>query len=333
MGAVKLKSYEFRRERQKSWNELERLVKAVEKRGVRSLTAEELARLPVLYNAAVSSLSVARAISLDRNLLDYLESLAMRAYFCVYGAKRSLGEIVADFFVRRFPATVRLFKWHIALAGFFLLLGLASAFVLVGENPDWFYSFVPAGYASGRDPSATTEYLRSTLYDTDEEHTAGALGAFASFLFSHNAQVGIFAFALGFLAGVPVYILMFYNGLILGAFAAVFHSRGLSWDLWGWLLPHGVTELSAVVFCGGAGLVLAQALVFPGRHTRLRNLARRGRDAGVLVLGTVFMFLVAALIEGIFRQTVHSITVRYALAIGTALAGIAYFGWAGRRPA
>jgi len=49
--------------------------------------------------------------------------------------------IVADFFVRRFPATVRLFKWHIALAGFFLLLDLAAAFVLVGENPDWFYSF------------------------------------------------------------------------------------------------------------------------------------------------------------------------------------------------
>ncbi|MHC4547663.1 MAG: stage II sporulation protein M [Planctomycetota bacterium] len=331
MEQVRLKSFEFRRERQATWTELERLVQRVEKRGVRSLSAGELARLPLLYRATLSSLSVARSISLDRNVLDYLESLAARAYFCVYGTKRSLRDVLADFFGRGFPAAIRRFRWHLAVSALFMLLGAITSFVLTARNPEWFYAFVPEGYAQDRNPAATTEALREALYH--REDTAGMLTAFTSFLFTHNARIGMLAFALGFAAGLPVYLLLFYNGLILGAFGALYQGRGLGLDFWGWVLPHGVTELGAVIVCGGAGLVLAQSLVFPGRQTRLRNLARRGREAGILVLGAVAMFFVAALIEGFFRQLVQGVAPRYAVTLGTALAWACYFGWAGRREA
>jgi uncharacterized membrane protein SpoIIM required for sporulation len=121
------------------------------------------------------------------------------------------------------------------------------------------------------------------------------------------------------------------NGQLLGAFAALYHGRGLSLELWGWLLPHGVTELAALALCGGAGLVLGHRLVFPGRHTRLENLAHGGREAGLIVLGAVAMFLIAGVIEGVFRQAVHDMTARYAVAVATAAAWAAYFGLAGRR--
>ena len=42
--ALRLKSFEFRREREGTWRELERLVAQVEKRGVRALGADKLAR-------------------------------------------------------------------------------------------------------------------------------------------------------------------------------------------------------------------------------------------------------------------------------------------------
>ena len=92
MSAPRLKSTEFRKEREASWRELERLVDRCERKGIRSLEAAELARLPVLYRATVSSLSVARAISLDRNLVEYLEALSTRAYSSVYGVRRGLRE-------------------------------------------------------------------------------------------------------------------------------------------------------------------------------------------------------------------------------------------------
>lgn len=325
---VRLRSLEFRREREPIWRELEALLDLAQRQGFHALAAEDVARLPHLYRATLSSLSVARAISLDRNVVDYLESLAGRAYFYVYGTRRHLREEVADFFLYRFPAGVRRCKWYVALAALFLLLGVATGFLITLDNQDRFYGFVDEAYAQGRGPASSTSELRAVLYD--EQGLDGALTTFAAFLFTHNAKIGLLSFALGFVAGLPAILLMFTNGLVLGAFAALYHARGLSVDLWGWLLPHGITELFAVVLCGGLGLVLARAVVFPGRYTRLGNLARHGREAGVMVVGAVLLFFVAGLIEGIFRQMVTDVSVRYAVAALTAAWWLFYFGFVGR---
>jgi len=314
---VELKSASFRAEREASWRELEGLVGRVEKGGVRALSPAELSRLPVLYRATLSSLSVARAISLDRNVLDYLETLAGRAYLVVYGTRRHLREALGDFFVRRFPRAVRDHAWHVALAAGLLVAGAVTGLLLTRADPERFHALVDPAYAQGRGPTSSTASLREILYA--KEDAARALKSFAAFLFSNNARVGLMAFTLGFAGGVPAALLMFGNGLVLGAFAALYASRGLSLDFWGWILPHGITELTAVVLCGAAGLAIGQALLFPGREERLPGLARRGREAGVVALGAVALFAAAALIEGIFRQLVHAVPVRYAVAVGSAL--------------
>jgi uncharacterized membrane protein SpoIIM required for sporulation len=324
-----MKSVEFRREREASWQELEQLIAQVESGGIVSLSAQALARLPMLYRATLASLSVARAISLDRNVVEYLESLAGRAYFCVYGTKQPFLETVAHFALARFPRAVRGAARQVALAALLLVAGTATGMVLTERDNDRFYALVDDSYAGGRGPASSTEDLRAVLYQSKDP--ADRLTAFAMFLFTHNASVGILCFALGFAAGVPTFLLLFMNGLILGAFAALYQQRGLGWEFWAWVLPHGVTELSAVVLCAAAGLVLGECLVFPGRHTRLDAMARRGREAGVVVLGAIGMFLLAGLIEGIFRQTVGSVAVRTALAAITAAGWLAYFLVAGRR--
>jgi uncharacterized membrane protein SpoIIM required for sporulation len=327
--ALKLKSVEFRREREATWAELDRLVGIVEKRSVRALSAAELARLPVLYRATLSSLSVARAVSLDRNLTDYLESLAARAYFCVYGTKRHLREALSEFFLDRFPAALRRLRVPLAISALLLLLGVAVGYGMTMADENRFYAFVSEGMAQGRGPTATTAELREPLY-----HDAGVvevLTGFASFLFRHNATIAILSFALGFAAGLPTIFLVFTNGLMLGAFAALYQQRGLSVELWAWLLPHGITELSALVVCGAAGLALAQSLLFPGVLSRLDNFTRRGREAGVVVVGGVIMLFFAALLEGLFRQLVKDVTVRYLVAGLTVVLWTAYFVGTARR--
>ena len=323
-----LKSAAFRAEREASWRQLEALLWRLQRHGLAGLSAIDLARLPVLYRATLSSLSVARAISLDRNLLEYLETLSARAYLAVYGTRRHLGEAVWDFFARRFPRAVRNYRWHLALAGLLLALGTAAGWALTQADSERFYGFVGSAMAQGRGPTSSTESLRAVLYD--REGAARMLKTFAMFLFSHNSQVGLLAFAIGAAGAIPAALLLFMNGLGMGAFAALYRSRGLSLDFWGWILPHGVTELTAVALCGAAGLVVGGALIFPGREERLAGLARRGREAGVLVLGAVAMFFVAGLIEGLFRQLVHSVPIRYSVAAVSAAVWIAYFRLAGR---
>lgn len=324
---LELRSVQFRKEREAIWRELEGLVERVTSKGIGALGADELARLPHLYRATLSSLSVARSISLDRALTEYLESLCGRAYFCIYGTRDPARSKIAEFLGWRLPAAVRRARWAFALSAAFMILGAVTAFVMVARDAEAYYQLVSADYAQGRDPSATTEELRAVLYD--ETDFSGMLVEFAASLFSHNAGIGILSFALG-LVLVPTVLLMFVNGLIVGAFAALYDDRGLSIDLWGWLLPHGVTELTAVILCGAAGLVVGGAWVFPGARPRMDNLRERGREAGIIVLGAVLMLFIAGLIEGIMRQTVTHLEVRWAVAGATALFWIWYFAACGR---
>ncbi len=323
-----LRSTRFRRERERSWRRLETLLATVERAGVATLSAEDLARLPALHRTAASSLSVARAVSLDKNLTDYLESLVARSAMIVYGNHTGLRR-VSGRFLRAFPARVRASWRPLLLATLLLVGGGVTGFELCTAEPSIYPSIVPESMASGRDFSATRSELRDTLYDDGDME--GFLTTFASFLFQNNARVGMLCFALGFVAGLPVFMLLFWNGMVLGAMTAVFHGQGLAAEWWAWILPHGITELGAVVLCGAAGLQLGHALVFPGRRSRLHEMGRAGRGAAVIVVGSVGMLAFAALIEGYFRQLVHDVDVRYGTAAATAVLWLAYFLIVGRR--
>jgi uncharacterized membrane protein SpoIIM required for sporulation len=317
--AFTLKSAQFRREREAAWRELEGLLAKVEKGGLGSLSAEELNRLPILYRSAASSLSVASAISLDKNLLDYLTALVGRAYICVYGAKRPVREAVRRFFLADFPWVVRRYFAFVAASLALVALGVFTGYQMTMADPERYYSFVSDAMAQGRNPAASTKELRDVLYSRGD----GPLSVFATFLFTHNSKVGMLCFALGFVAGVPVVFLLFSTGLMLGAMVALYESRGLGAEFWAWVLPHGVTEIGALCLCGAAGMVLGVSLVFPGRHTRLRNLALHGREVALLAVGAVVMFLLAGVIEGFFRQLVQDVAVRWMLAAAT----LAFWTW------
>jgi len=327
--AFRLRSYEFRREREATWHELDALVKQVEQRGLASLGAAELQRLPTLYRGVLSALSVARAISLDKNVIQYLEGLSARAYFAIYCRRRFLGQAVLHFFLHTFPASVRRIRWALALSFGVMALGMTAGFVLTRNDPSRFYSFVAPELAGGRDPGATRDDLREVLYTAQESGTG--LARFATFLFTHNARIGLLCFAVGFVAGVPVLLLLFANGATLGAMWAVYAAQGLGYDFFAWVMPHGVTELLAVMLCGAAGLSLGYGLVFPGRFRRLDNLALRGRHAGALAVGALLLFFMAALIEGLFRQLVQDVDTRTAVLVVSALLWLAYFALVGRK--
>jgi len=80
------------------------------------------------------------------------------------------------------------------------------------------------------------------------------------------------------------------------------------------------------LLCGAAGLYIGEAIVFPRQHTRARNLAIRGRQAGVVVVGAVMLFFMAGLIEGFFRQIVMDLNIRFTLAFFTGMLWLTYLG-------
>ena len=323
MRQLTLRSSRFRREREADWTRLESLVRRVEDGSLARLSDEELLALPELYRSTLSSLSAARAISLDAALIDYLESLGARAYFVVYGARAKPLQRLARFFRHDWPAAVASLWRETIFATVLLFAGIAAAFVLVGQDPDWFYSFVPRELAGGRDPSATTAFLRETLYD-QPKGTEG-LGVFASFLFTHNARVAIMTFALGFAFALPTALLLAYNGCTMGAFVALFASRGLGFEAVGWLAIHGVTELFAVILASAAGFRIGLAVAFPGTRTRLDAVRYAGRSAALVMAGVVIMLILAGVLEGFGRQLITADLARYGIALASLILWLAYF--------
>jgi uncharacterized membrane protein SpoIIM required for sporulation len=317
----------FRRAHEADWEQLEHIVTRMEKRSIRSLSDEDLLVLPALYRTTLSSLSVARDTSLDRALITYLERLCTRAYFQIYGVQTPAWRQLTRFFASSWPEAVRTL-WRETLFCIALTFGAAFlAYLLIRSDPSWYYSIVPEGLTQGRDPSASATFLRSTLYSKEKDW----LGVFATFLFTHNSQIAIFSFALGFAFAVPTVLLILYNGLMLGAFYAVFAARGLGPNVIGWLMIHGTTEIFAICISGAAGMRVGLAIAFPGRASRMDSAVEAGRTAAIAMAGTVIMLAVAGLLEGIGRQTINNDAMR--MLIGSAmLAGwLAYFyAWPAR---
>lgn len=311
----------FRQAHAADWERLDRLVGLMERRSVRALSDDDLLALPLLYRTTLSSLSVARETSLDRALVHYLEQLSTRVYFQLYGVPGSAWAQVRGFFAQGWPRAVQAL-WRETLVALLLTIAAAvAAYFLVRADPAWFYAIIDPELAGGRDPSASAATLRDGLYRRQDD----MLATFATYLFTHNSQVAILCFALGFAFAVPTALLLVYNGLMLGAFFAVFAPKGLGWNLAAWLAIHGTTEIFAILIAGAAGFRIGAAIAFPGRAARMDAAVAAGRLAATAMIGVVVMLLVAGMLEGIGRQVVRVDDLRALIGGAMLLGWLAYF--------
>jgi uncharacterized membrane protein SpoIIM required for sporulation len=298
------------------WNELDQLVQRARK-SPRKLTPEELARLDVLYRRTTIHLAQVSTRSTDRQLQQYLNNLATAAHSVIYVPPRQSMFQGAWQFANEGFARLIVRNWRLhALSAAMLIAGALLAFFASLADPVAAYALMPSG--DPRQPGASREQLLEILR-SGREQGGGEKFMFASFLFTHNLKVGILALGLGVLAAVPTVFLMVFNGMILGSFVAIHFRAGLTTEMWAWILPHGVTEIGAIILCGGVGLRLGQAVVSPGLLSRTESLRRAGIEAGAMAIGVGAMLVAAAIIESYLRQSHLSTTARLAFAAGSAL--------------
>ena len=140
----------------------------------------------------------------------------------------------------------------------------------------------------------------------------------ASAIISNNIQVTLFAYGLGLAAGIGTSFLLIFNGAQIGAIAGWMTMRGNGRALWGCIMPHGGTELLAIVLAGGAGLTMARAIIAPGEMRRGVALRRVARDALIIELGVMVMLACAGLIEGFVSPSSIGFSARLAILAGHA---------------
>ena len=306
---LRLKSQKFREARQGDWRALNAQLDRADRQGLNGFSVEEILNLPLLYRSAMSSLSMAQSISLDRNMVTYLQALCARAYVTVYGPQTRVKDILSGFFAQDWPRSVRRLWPEIAVSIAIFLVGLFAGWAVCAHDSSWYGNFV-GGMTEGRTPSASVETLRKTLGHSEKD---AMLSPFAVFLMTHNTRVAIMAFSFGVLFGIPTFALTLYTGLQMGAMLWLFSSKGLGIEFAAWLSIHGTTEISAFIISGACGFNIARRLMFPGDLSRRAALAEAGKLTGTAMIGVALMLTVAGCLEGIGRQTITEPVFRFAI--------------------
>lgn len=327
---LQLKSQKFREAREGDWKALARQLDRVDRDGVKALSAEDLLGLPLLYRSAVSSLSMAQSISLDRNLITYLQGLTARAYIFIYGPQTRLKTVLKDFFVDGWPVMVRRLWRELAFAFVTLVAGFIAGWLVCAHDANW-YDILVGGQAQGRDLSASTQELAKTLGRGDVPSNA-MLPPFAVFLMTHNTRVAIGCFAFGAVFGLPTFALTLYTGVSMGAMVWLFAQKGLGLQFAAWLSIHGTTEIFALLIAAAAGFHIGMKIMFPGARTRKAALAEAGQVGGTAMIGVAIMLTVAGCWEGIGRQLILDPWARIGCGLTMLTLWGLYYVFVGRQP-
>jgi uncharacterized membrane protein SpoIIM required for sporulation len=141
----------------------------------------------------------------------------------------------------------------------------------------------------------------------------------------NNIKVSFICFVMGILTSLGTAYMLFYNGVMIGAFQTFMflHGVGGASMLAIWL--HGTLEISATIIAGGAGIALGNGMLFPGTYSRIESFKRGAKRGLKIVIGTIPLFIVAGFIESfVTRHTEYPIGVRLSIIL-LSLAFIVYY--------
>jgi uncharacterized membrane protein SpoIIM required for sporulation len=323
----------FVREEAPRWERLDAQLKRLADDPWRKMSTDEAREMETLYQRATADLARLAAFEAEPEARRYLENLVARGHAEIHGGRAHSGKFHPwQWLTTTLPQT-----WRRQAKAFWMAFALMIAGVAFGAGA---VTFDPAAkriimpFPHLLDSPA--ERVAKEEQDRADE-LAGKQARFSGMLMTHNTRVTLTAMALGMTWGVGTLILMFYNGVILGAVAVDYVLGGQTVFLLGWLLPHGAIELPAMLVGGQAGFVLAGALL--GRGQR-QTLAARMRavvpDVATLCFGAALMLVWAGVVEAFLSQY-HEPVLPYAVKIVfglVELVGLIWFlGRAGRTKA
>ena len=299
--------------RQPYWRRLEALVEQSGRRGVGRLSRSELQELGLLYRQIASDLSTVREDPASQQISAYLNQLLGRAHNLIYMGRKTNAAGIVQFFRVTYP---RLFRENLAypLTAFLIFLAAAIAGTALCFS----------------DPGFERYFLGGRMIDTIEQHRMWTQSVVSikplasSFILTNNISVACATFAMGILAGLGTVYMLFFNGLLIGVIGTACWQAGMSRQLWSFVAPHGVLELPAIFIAGGAGLLLARGLLFPGTLPRRDSVVEAGGRAVRLVLGVIPMLVVAGFIEGYLSPSNFPAPLKFALGAALGLALLLY---------
>lgn len=311
----------FINQRKNAWQRLEDLLKLLDGSSLGRLGREEVRELGRIYRRTASDLAIARAESRDPRLVNYLNSLVIRAHGRIYRADAQGGKRIRLFFTRELPRTFRR-TWRYTFLSFSVFM-IFSMIGFVGTRYDPEFSEL-VGVA----PAFREMYIETQTHWWERLNESNQTGA--SFIMANNILVTIYTFAFGATFGIGTIIYLAINGANIASVVALTYRAGFGNDLMTFMVGHGVVELSCIFIAGGAGLLIGSAMLMPGDLTRADALKTRGMEAVRLMIGVAILLVVAGTIEGFISPAPIDPRIKFSVGAITGFAMYSYLLLVGR---
>ncbi len=282
-----------------SWTELEKLLDRIEAEPDWRMTLAQTQLFHQLYQRTAADLAKITTFSSEPETRRYLENLVARAYGEFHETREKQRQFFPlQWFFQIWPQTFRrhIRAFYLSLA--VTIAGCAFGGLAIAFDPDSKPVLMPFSHLMQDPAKRVAEEENAT-----DDRLNGRKTSFSAELMTHNTKISIFTLALGMTWGVGTIIMLFYNGVIFGAVVVDYIHAGETKFLFGWLMPHGVIEIPAILIAGQAGFILARALIGHGRRvsfkTRLREVSG---DIVTLIFGVGLMLIWAGFIEAFLSQ-------------------------------
>lgn len=304
-----------------AWQRLEQLLTLLDSTSLSKLSREEVRELGRIYRRTASDLAIARAESRDPRLINYLNSLVIRAHGRIYRADAQGGQRIRGFYTREFPRTFRR-TWRYTLLAFLVFM-LFSVVGFVGSYNDPDFSEL-----MGVSPAFRELVIETKTHWWEDLNSANQVGA--SSILTHNIQVTVYTFAFGALFGVGTLLYLAFNGANIASVLALTYREGFGNDLVTFMVAHGVIELSCIFMAGGAGLLIGSAMIMPGDLSRGEAIKKNGKEAVRLMMGVATLLIIAGLIEGFISPAPIDPRIKFSIAGLTGIGLYSYLLLVGR---
>lgn len=264
-------------------------------------------------------LSYARTFYPDSNTERYLNQLAGKYYLNIYKNRKQSYSRLVTFWTKELPLMFKNAHRQLLLAfSIFAAAALMGVFS-AAHDEDFVRLILGDSYVN-----MTLENIKNgdpmAVYKS-----ANADWMFISIMYN-NIKVAFFAFAAGIFLSLGTVTVLFYNGVMLGAFQYFFFQYGVLKESLLTVWIHGTLEISAIVIAGCAGLILGNSILFPGTYSRMESFGRGVRRGMKIVAGLVPVFIIAAFLESfVTRHTEMPVWLSLLIIGGSAAFIIFYF--------
>jgi uncharacterized membrane protein SpoIIM required for sporulation len=278
-----MKEIQFLKQNADKWKQFEALI--------RSSRESSPDRVAELFIELTDDLSYARTFYPDSTITAYLNGLTAKFHQAIFRNKKEERKRIGTFWAEEQPALFSAY-WKEMLVS--LLIFVVSVFIGVvsSANDDGFVRLV-LGDA----------YVKMTIENIgkgDPMAVYKSMNNVDMFLgvTMNNIKVAFLAFALGVVFSFGAGYIMFFNGVMIGAFHYFFYQKTLLLTSIKSIWIHGTLEMTAVVIAGGAGIIIGNSILFPGTYSRTESFKRGAKNGLKIVIGTIPVFVTAGLLEG-----------------------------------